>query len=420
MNYKEKLRKLKKRRNGLKYNTEPFFSSPGTGTYGGYDMGNYGNIGTLENMDKFPLSLSDAAKNPGELWQTSGGKWAAKSHDGNIGYFDDREQAHQYATGQINTAPADPENFNRNRDLTGIDGEDDFTLDNDEGMCKLCHGGAMQGMDICVNCASDRMYQSGLDSDEEVCSYCRSRPAEDGKNFCSSCASDYYDNSYDDREESIKLREFLPRSPTERVKKDVWQNRDGKWAGRNKGSGEVRYFDDRVDAYKFYTGSSGTDTDIGSATTTEEDTHKFNRRHVDIGPPDDEPERRVSTSNESIQEILDLFERNYKREYEMYHSRPEQKKRRAQRNKTRRHFERAGKVKKGDGNDIHHRDGDTSNLSASNAVVMNKSKNRSMKPEHLKKESVMADPTPIDEKLRSLLKTKIKIVLLQHLKTKRL
>ena len=69
--------------------------------------------------------------------------------------------------------------------------------------------------------------------------------------------------------------------------------------------------------------------------------------------------------------------RNYKQEYERYHKSPEQKKRRAQRNRVRRLMERLGKVKKGDGKDVHHKDGNPMNHKKSNLKVVRKSKNRS-------------------------------------------
>jgi 5-methylcytosine-specific restriction endonuclease McrA len=47
--------------------------------------------------------------------------------------------------------------------------------------------------------------------------------------------------------------------------------------------------------------------------------------------------------------------RNYKKEYDSYHSKPEQKKKRAKRNAARKQAERTGKVKKGDGKDIDHK-----------------------------------------------------------------
>lgn len=59
-----------------------------------------------------------------------------------------------------------------------------------------------------------------------------------------------------------------------------------------------------------------------------------------------------------------------------YNSRPEQKKRRAQRNAARRKMEKEGKVKKGDGRDVDHRDMNTSNNSTSNLRVQSKSTNR--------------------------------------------
>ena len=48
--------------------------------------------------------------------------------------------------------------------------------------------------------------------------------------------------------------------------------------------------------------------------------------------------------------------RNYKAEYENYHSKPEQKKRRAGRNTARRIMTMLKRVKKGDGKDVHHKD----------------------------------------------------------------
>ena len=80
---------------------------------------------------------------------------------------------------------------------------------------------------------------------------------------------------------------------------------------------------------------------------------------------------------EEIKQILEG--RNYKSEYENYQSNPEQKKRRAERNSARRKMERLGNVKKGDNKDVHHRNGNTSDNSSSNLVVMDKSKNRSIK-----------------------------------------
>lgn len=60
-----------------------------------------------------------------------------------------------------------------------------------------------------------------------------------------------------------------------------------------------------------------------------------------------------------------------------YNAKPEQKKRRAQRNAARRKMEAAGKVRKGDGKDVAHKDNNPHNNSRSNLAVQSKAKNRS-------------------------------------------
>jgi len=69
--------------------------------------------------------------------------------------------------------------------------------------------------------------------------------------------------------------------------------------------------------------------------------------------------------------------RDYKKEYANYQGKPEQIKRRAQRNKDRRKAIRSGRVSKGDGKDLHHVDGNPFNHSSSNVVVRNSNSNRS-------------------------------------------
>ena len=71
--------------------------------------------------------------------------------------------------------------------------------------------------------------------------------------------------------------------------------------------------------------------------------------------------------------------RDYKKEYNSYHAKPEQKKNRASRNKARTLLSSSGRVSKGDGRDIDHRDGNPRNNSKSNLSVMSKSRNRSKK-----------------------------------------
>lgn len=53
--------------------------------------------------------------------------------------------------------------------------------------------------------------------------------------------------------------------------------------------------------------------------------------------------------------------RNYRKEYDRYHARPKQKKRRASRNAARAIMAKRGKVTKGDGKDVHHTTGNPMN-----------------------------------------------------------
>ncbi len=71
--------------------------------------------------------------------------------------------------------------------------------------------------------------------------------------------------------------------------------------------------------------------------------------------------------------------RDYKREYAIFHGKPKQIKRRAQRNKSRREMVKRGLVSKGDGKDVHHRDNNPHNQNRGNLSVLSKSKNRSQK-----------------------------------------
>ena len=68
--------------------------------------------------------------------------------------------------------------------------------------------------------------------------------------------------------------------------------------------------------------------------------------------------------------------RDYRKEYDSYHAKPKQKKRRAQRNAARNKLEKSGRVHKGDGKDIDHRDRNTANNKSSNLKVTSQKKNR--------------------------------------------
>jgi hypothetical protein len=73
--------------------------------------------------------------------------------------------------------------------------------------------------------------------------------------------------------------------------------------------------------------------------------------------------------------------RNYRKEYDDYHAKPEQKKRRAQRNSARSKAEKQGKVRKGDGKEVHHVNAPrTGKLNNKKTRVVSRAYNRSKQP----------------------------------------
>jgi|TARA_B110000263_G_scaffold246655_1_gene258064 hypothetical protein len=68
--------------------------------------------------------------------------------------------------------------------------------------------------------------------------------------------------------------------------------------------------------------------------------------------------------------------RNYKKERENYHSRPEQMIRNAARKRARRQMEKAGIAKRFDGKDIHHKDNDPENNDLNNLSLVTQHYNR--------------------------------------------
>ncbi len=70
--------------------------------------------------------------------------------------------------------------------------------------------------------------------------------------------------------------------------------------------------------------------------------------------------------------------RNYRKEYDEYHGKPEQIRQRSSRNKSVRALGREGKASK-DGKEVHHADGNPMNRSKKNLRVIKRSTNRSLK-----------------------------------------
>ncbi len=70
-----------------------------------------------------------------------------------------------------------------------------------------------------------------------------------------------------------------------------------------------------------------------------------------------------------------MAQRNYRKEYDNYHSKPEQRANRSSRNKARRKLANAGYSLKG--KDVDHKDGNPRNNSRSNLRIQSPSTNRS-------------------------------------------
>ena len=72
--------------------------------------------------------------------------------------------------------------------------------------------------------------------------------------------------------------------------------------------------------------------------------------------------------------------RDYRKEYDSYHGSPEQKKRRAERNKARRKAMKNGTVKKGDGKEVDHVGMNRKGSLGSKTRVVSKKTNRRKQP----------------------------------------
>ena len=73
------------------------------------------------------------------------------------------------------------------------------------------------------------------------------------------------------------------------------------------------------------------------------------------------------------------MKRDYAKEYREYHAKPGQKKNRASRNAARHSLMASGRVRKGDGKDVDHKNGNPRDNRRSNLSVMSRSTNRSKK-----------------------------------------
>jgi hypothetical protein len=98
----------------------------------------------------------------------------------------------------------------------------------------------------------------------------------------------------------------------------------------------------------------------------------------------------INSNNMTLEEANQFFEnefgilqeRNYRKEYDNYHAKPDQRKNRSKRVLARRKLEKEGRVHKGDGKDVDHKNGNPRDNSDDNLRVLSKSKNRSMNEDH--------------------------------------
>ena len=75
-----------------------------------------------------------------------------------------------------------------------------------------------------------------------------------------------------------------------------------------------------------------------------------------------------------------MAQRDYDKEYRDYHGTERQKKRRAARNKARRHMQRVGRVSRGDGKEVDHKDFNPENNNSSNLRIVKEKTNREKQP----------------------------------------
>ena len=116
------------------------------------------------------------------------------------------------------------------------------------------------------------------------------------------------------------------------------------------------------------------------------------------GMPDSVSKTAAKKLYNAIAKGMNLKEdRDYKDEYEKHHSSPEQRARRIRRTVTRKKAEREGRVSKGDGKDIDHKDHNPHNDSPSNLRIKSKSANRSDNGHNPGEKQKQHEETEVDE-----------------------
>jgi hypothetical protein len=137
----------------------------------------------------------------------------------------------------------------------------------------------------------------------------------------------------------------------------------------------IQFFEDSID---FDTTQPIIDwSEYASVPSTTTNKIYVNGKEFEI--PVEEPynyEDNGSMSSPLSEAYLEEKKRNYRKEYDNYHSKPEQRKNRSKRVLARRLMNKLGRVRKGDGKDVDHKDGNPQNNGKHNLRVRDKSENR--------------------------------------------
>jgi hypothetical protein len=138
----------------------------------------------------------------------------------------------------------------------------------------------------------------------------------------------------------------------------------------------IQFFEDSIDfdtTQPIIDWSEYADNSSTSTNTIYINGKKF---EVPVEEPYNYDESGMMNSSLSEQFLEEKRKRNYRKEYDNYHSKPEQRKNRSKRVLARRLMMKLGRVRKGDGKDVDHKDSNPQNNGKHNLRVRNKSENR--------------------------------------------
>jgi len=137
----------------------------------------------------------------------------------------------------------------------------------------------------------------------------------------------------------------------------------------------IQFFEDTID---FDTTQPIIDwTEYAAVPSTTTNKIYVNGKEFEV--PVEEPynyEDNGSMTSPLSEAYLEEKKRNYRKEYDNYHAKPKQRKNRSKRVLARRLMTKLGRVRKGDGKDVDHKDGNPQNNGKHNLRVRDKSENR--------------------------------------------